>query len=139
MFDHLIPKKVELKTYVFQELVGEPSVNVLSAGEENKPFFNAALRVHNEQDSKKKLSVGQLQMGRDRDRILYVDHIIKGWCVPPLDSKGVAIPFSRDVCLEFLRAIPDDVFDGLRRYCSDTSNFRILPEPKVLAGNSPTG
>ena len=61
-----------------------------------------------------------------------MDYIVTGWSNVE-DAKGKAVKFSKEVCRQFLIAIPGDMFDELRLFCLEISNFREEMDPEELA------
>ena len=129
--------------FVFYQIRDEPTLECRPATQENKPFFNAIL-TKNKQDSRKqkgrKAAAPTAQMladARAADIELFVNYIVIGW-TNVVDAKGKAVKFSKDVCRQFLTAIPGDMFDELRVFCLDIANFRNEMDPEELeelAGN----
>lgn len=70
---------------------------------------------------------------REEDRELYSKFVIKGWA-NVFDDTGKESPFTEGNCHDFLRCLPDDIFDDLRRFCQSPDSFRIS-SAEVLAKN----
>ena len=129
--------------FIFFGIHGEPSLDVRPATQENKPFFNAVLLKNKQAQRKAKGRRAQaptaqtLAEARTNDIELFVEYIITGWR-NVLDAKGKAVKFSKDVCKQFLEAIPGDMFDELRLFCLEIANFREeidVEELEELSGN----
>lgn len=92
----------------------------------NTKFTNAQLTLalpYQRQLSSKRLSAEKIANFREASKPLYARHIIKGW-ENIRDKDGVEVPFDQEVCLQFLKALPDQTFDDLITFCEDESNFR---------------
>ncbi|KFH18436.1 hypothetical protein ELZ19_06675 [Brucella abortus] len=106
-------------------LEGEPTLTLAPALESNKPFFNASLKA-----SRKNMRAirngnvtgGLLEETRDEDRRLYAQHIVRGW-KGVRNSAGKDVPFSRELCAEFLEALPNWLFDEIREFAGTPANF----------------
>lgn len=135
-FGQLQSKKVDTAEFTFWDIVGEPKLVVRHAGESNKPYFNEMLRQADHVAKRKlKLSVELVQQNRNRDRELYPMHVVVGW-KDVKDAAGKIVPYSKDDCAAFLRAIDDEQFDALREFCRDAANFRARADAEAAAGNS---
>lgn len=113
-------------TYDITEIDPQPKLSLVPATEANKPYFNAVLRrarKNNKSVQAGAVSVNLIEANRDEDRELYAQHIIKGW-ENVIDDKGKQVPFSPEVCLEYLRALPSDIFDSIREFASNPVNHR---------------
>jgi len=73
---------------------------------------------------------------RDVDRELFAQHVIVGW-EDVTDAHGTPVAFASDVALEYFRAMPDSLFDQVRFFARDESNFRQVIDAASAAGNSP--
>lgn len=102
-----------------------PVLLVTAATEANTPYYNSLLRdaIKNARKVKKGgVSAEMMKKNRDQDRELYPKHVIKGW-VDVVDGSGETVPFNAEACADFLSQLPDWIFDDLRNYCSDPTNF----------------
>jgi hypothetical protein len=111
--------------YIFPQLGGQVSVKVICATEENKPFFNAMLkraRKNNKMVQAGAINVNVVANNRNEDRELYAKYIVKGWS-NVTDKSGKPVEFNETECLDFLKALPGHVFDGLREFCGNLMNF----------------
>ena len=70
-----------------------------------------------------------LDQQREQDRTLFAKHVIIGWS-NVVDSGGRSVPFSPEVCEEFLRALPDYILDDIKLFASTPGNF-IDPDDLV--------
>jgi len=130
--------------YTFYEIEGEPCLEVKPTTEINKGYLNAVLRKGRRtlmRMRNTKMSTDMLKQNRDQDRELYPEHVVVGWPTPPKDSDGKDVPFSKEACEAFLKALPDFLFDDLRIFCGSSSNFLVdendLDDDSIedLAGN----
>jgi len=136
--------------YTLYQVMGEPYMEVVHAGESNKPYFNALLR--RSKKNMRRLRAGAvdattLSDNRDEDRNLYPKYIIKGWgCEKKdgviLDSANKMIQFSPENVSTFLKALPNWLFDELRLFAGEESNFlddfeegEEIPDSEAVSGN----
>ena len=115
-------KTAELTMY---EIVGEPTIVLAPATEGNKPYFNALLRrtgKNVKRVARGGLNAGVISENRDEDRELFPAHVIQGWR-GVRDAAGEEVEFSRDECAQWLQALPDYLFDRVREFAGDHSNF----------------
>ena len=128
-FGHL--KKLDIKdktiNYPIIEIQGEftPTLKIKPATQSNSPYFNAILR-------KSKSKIGSIQSGnvninmldenRNEDRKLFPKHVITGW-EDVTDSSGKPVPFSFANCNDFVKALPDWIFDKIRNFAATSENF----------------
>ena len=59
---------------------------------------------------------------RKPDRETYPGAVIVGWTTNK-DASGKEVKYSDEACKDFLDALPDWLFDGIRIYCLDAQNF----------------
>lgn len=114
-------------TYTFYNLEGQPQLTVKPATEANPAYLRAMLKGSKDQVRRMKsgeLSPEMLVENREKDRRLFPKHIVTGWPKSPLDAQGNAVPFSEEACTAFIAALPYDIFNGLRDFCSSIENFR---------------
>lgn len=113
--------------FVFALIEGEPRLKVRPATEANRPYFNAVLRSSGKGLLKRmrggRLNAEALAESRAQDRKLFAEFVVRGW-ENVVDGDGVAVPFSRENVEGFLEALPADLFDELRAFCSNPDNFR---------------
>lgn len=126
-FAHL--EKYEVKAdrlieYVIDDIEGEPVLIMSPATSENKPYYNKVLRktAKNPMKALKRVNVGTVRENRDQDRVLYAQHVIKGW-KRVVDGEGKEVPFSPENCAEYLQALPDWIFDQVRNFAASPENF----------------
>ncbi len=123
--------------FAFFGIAGEPTLVVRPATQANKPFFNAILAKNKQAQRKQKgrraksLTSADLAEARAADIELFVKFIVTGW-TNVVDAKGKAVKFNKDVCKQFLEAIPGDMFDELRVFCLEIANFRDEMDPEEL-------
>lgn len=135
------------REFKFYSIEGEPTLQVRSTTDANKQYLNALLKGRKALRLMRgrKINSSVLDANRDQDRELYPKFVITGWDEKTVvDSNSDPVSFSKENCELFLRALPNDIFDELRTYCSDPDNFREeddLDEEDIenLAGNSETG
>jgi len=122
-------KEDATSNFVFYGISGEPTLLVRPATNANIPFFNAVLKQSKAAMRRSRGRKGQLptaetiEAARQEDITLFARFIVIGW-ERVVDASGAAVPFSEEVCRQFLNAIPLDMFNDLRAYCLDINNFR---------------
>jgi hypothetical protein len=126
-FGHLKALDVQDKTaeYTIYQIAGEPTLILKSATEENKGYFNAILRrSRRNMQAFKAGAVNKkiLDENRREDKELYPKYVIQGWRNVK-DSEGNAVEFSKDECADFLDALPNWIFDEIRAFAGESSNF----------------
>lgn len=125
-FSHLKQLEVNDKTaeYPIYQISGEPTLILKPATEANKPYFNSVLRRSKRNLRAIKTGINQkmIKENREEDRELYPKHIITDWKDVP-DSKGKKVPFSVENCTDFIQALPDWIFDDIRAFAGESSNF----------------
>ena len=102
-----------------------PVLIVKTASASNKPFTTASLKTSSmKQVSKRRGQINPKVSAdlRDDDRQLYSKYIITGW-KNVTNASGDTVPFSPGAALAFLEQLPDNIFDQVREFCSDPSNF----------------
>ena len=135
-FSHLKSLQVQSDakaTFTFFRIAGEPTLEVRPATEANNEFFNAVLKQGKAAARRARGRRGQtptkeaIEQARQEDIKLFVKYIVVDW-EGVLDSKGESVPYSSEVCEQFLKAIPSDMFNELRNFCLDIDNFRLESE-----------
>lgn len=102
-----------------------PYLMVKPATQTNKPYTKAQLKSSNQRiqrQAAKGISLEGLEANREDDKAHYPKFIITGWG-NVFDDEGNDVPFTVENCAEFLEALPDWVFDGVRAFCSVPTNF----------------
>lgn len=130
--------------YIFPFIPGEPSLILAPAHDSNEAFLNERLRLQIERTEKAadgprkqaaKITVEDLKAGqqedREQDRLLLSRTCARGWGTPPKDVDGNQPEFSAENCYDFLKALPDYMFDPLRNFCANIYNF--VKRPAVSA------
>lgn len=109
---------------------------VLPALEENKPYFNEALRLADHSMAKKATTAATLEELRERDRGLFATHVIRGWQNVFDSETGEEVPFSIDSCVDLIRALPPKVFDVVRVFAKTDENFVTMNLDAAAASKS---
>jgi hypothetical protein len=146
-YDYL--KKKEPKgtvPYVLERLDkthGEPTLIVAPAFGANKDYFNALLKRRRTGPARltpkkltEKLEAHTIEDTRNDDKVLYPRHVIKGW-ENITDNDGKKVPFSVEEVTEFLKVLPDWIFDEVRVFCVQPENFveEELPDTEEVSKN----
>ena len=125
--------------FTLYQLEGEPVLTVAPATEANRDFFNAFLKrtgnIQRTSSTNKSLTSRQLKQIRNEDRVLFSKHIVKDWD-GIVDDKGKPVEFSYENSREFLDALPDHIFDDLRAFAREPSNFLEDSDETIDAENT---
>lgn len=129
-------------TFTFYRLEGEPSLTVKPVGEANPSYMRAMLKGSKETVRRMRggnITPEILAENREKDRKLFPLHVITGWS-GVLDAGGKEVAFSPESCGAFVRALPYDIFNDLRDFCSTLDNFRDEEEvtdedAEAISGN----
>ena len=131
-FSHLKALSVsdgDTAEFTFYEIGGAPVLTCAPATKVNSDFLNAVLKQSKAAQRKLRARKGQmptaaqLEEVKQQDVVLFTKYIVKDWRNVE-DFDGTPVEFSEEACQEFLLAIPDDMFEDLRAFCLDISNFR---------------
>ena len=118
--------------YPLYQIGGEPVLLIRPAGEKNKPYHNALLKRNAKLAARfragTKVNREMMKENREHDRALYGKFIIAGW-EGIVDDSGVEVAFSPEVCSQFLRSLPDWIFDDIRQFAGSAANFLADDEP----------
>lgn len=113
-----------------------PFLVVKPATEATKGYYNAVLKRAGKslrQVQAGAINAGMMDENRKDDRKLYPVHIVTGWghikedgaeiagTIP--DADGTLAKFSPEACGEFIQALPNWLFDDIRQFCGNPSNF----------------
>jgi hypothetical protein len=112
--------------YKLEQIEGAPTIFFLPGTDANKPFMNESLRLANMRSkrSRRGMKVTQetLRQSRDEDRDILSRLCAKDW-KDVVDASGEAVPFTSDNCREFFEQLPDWLFDDIRGWVTDPTNF----------------
>lgn len=144
-FSYLSTLKVEkdktarLKLHQIMVNGRSPTLILRPATEANKPYFNALLQRAGKIQRGQGLSAGMVEDNRDDDRELFPKYIMTGW-EDMVDIKdGTDLKFDRETAVDFVRALPDWLFDVVRDFAGSTSNYSEALNIEVTAKNSQRG
>ena len=121
--------------FTFYDLPGEPWLRVRAGGELNRPYFAALLASQTK--NRKRLMKGtinaeMLERNRQIDRKLYPQHMdagdMGGWR-NRVDGVEMPLEYSPAAWAAVVQALPNDLFDEVRSFCNEPSNFRSENEP----------
>lgn len=115
--------------YIIEELEGHPTLFVLPANDSNEELLNYVLKnsAKLQRIARQKADANVLAATRKQDRDTYSRFVIKGWD-DVVEANGQAVPFTAENCHAFLTALPDFIFDRLRTFCMDATNFMNVDE-----------
>ncbi len=133
-FDNL--QKYELADqpvpYTLYPLRDEPKLFIRPATERNKAYHNALLKRNAKLAARfrqrVKITREMLKENREHDKVLYAAHVIVGWEGIEADD-GSHPTFTPDLCRAFLNKLPGWIFDDLRLFAVDPTNFLNDDEP----------
>ena len=139
-FSHLKKLNIEedrTAEYVIHELEPAVKLTVRPASECNKKYFNAVIRLSKKRTGRKSsVSLRAIEEDRKDDLPLFSRYIVVDW-VDCVDANGKDVPFSVEDCQEFLECLPSYIFNQLRVFCSDITNF--YPEEDEDASDEELG
>lgn len=131
-FDHLKDLDVnETQTaeYELWEIQEEgkpvPVLILAPSGTANRPYFHDLLNRSQSvarAAKKKSISARQIDENREDDRELFPRHVVKGWRYIP-EADGTYSQFTEDNVRDFLKALPDWLFDRVRTFTAQPENF----------------
>jgi hypothetical protein len=125
--------------YSFPFIPGEPSIVLAPATDANEAFLNERLRLQIESVEKapearkksRKITAEEMKESmaeeREMDRLLISRTCARSWGVAPRDVNGNQPEFTPDNCYDFLKALPDYMFDPLRNFAANIYNFVKRP------------
>ena len=103
-----------------------PVLNVSPATDVNKQYMSALIKQNAQNRRMAKITLKTVTDNREKDIELYAKHVIKDW-KNVVDENNEAVPYSSDEGTDFLTQLCQNnqswVFDDLRVFCSDMSNF----------------
>ena len=111
--------------------IGEGAALIVApAGETNQEFFKAILKAGGTPAKgmrQKKLVVTEVtpeevKKQRTVDREMFAKYVVKGF-VKVVDTNGKDVTFSSENVTDLINALPTWLFDELRKFCTDISNF----------------
>ena len=108
-----------------------PFLMVQPATEANKPFARAQLQRSNKRvraAGGRGVSLEAIEGTRDDDRELYPRFVVTGWG-NIFDTNHAPVEFSVKNCQEFLTALPNWIFDSVRGFCTNPTNFSAITDP----------
>lgn len=111
-----------------------PSLIGRHAGQSNKPYYNAVFKTGIKQTKamrKNRLTPEMTDENRDEDRVLYPKFVITGWN-EMVDSNAQPVAFSQAECESFFKQLPDHIFDEVRDFFADVSNFTNVLDMEVV-------
>jgi hypothetical protein len=140
-FSHLDDLKVTADTtaeYKIHEIQGSPALILRSANEGNSGYTNGLLRLtgqgRGQRRAKIKIDAKTMDDMRTNDRELFPAHVIVGW-TGVKDANHAPVKFCKGDCANFINALPDWIFDGVRAFANDPENFVTQIDSEELAGN----
>ena len=125
-FEHLAKLRPSGQaTLTMYQIRGEPTLTLKPASEANKGYYTPLIK-RNSRNSRRiaagKVNAKMLKQSRDEDRELFSKFVVTDWA-DVMDSAGEAVEFSKENCYDFLKALPDWLFDEVRQFASEPENF----------------
>ena len=136
MFNHLKKLKAEdTAEYDIYQIAGDAKL-IVRPTVGNTEYRNASLRFASKNKAlfKGAVSSKAVDAHRASDRGLFAKHVVVGW-KNIFDDGGDPVEFSPSNCEEFLTMLPDDIFDEIRDFAGNISNFRDELDTEETAGN----
>ena len=137
-FSNLDVQKDTVAEMTLYQIESHPVLTLSPAAQANKPYLNALLKRNKHMARALKagaVDATTLDQNRDEDRELYAKYIIKGW-KNVLDTDGKGVPFSQSAADQFLKALPDWLFDEIRTFAGDVNNFVDLSSSESEDGHT---
>ncbi len=111
------------------ELPGNPRLKLKHAGRSNRAYTQAIIDANAKGGQKRRAqTIDALDDGLNLDRRLFPKHVIVGWDRVQ-DSEGKPIPYGANVCLEFLKALPDWLVQDVSIFAAKPENFLAEDSP----------
>lgn len=127
-FSHLaeVEQKGDIAVpYKLDQIGGAPTIWFKPGTDANKVFMNESLRRANARARVsrrgRRLTADTVASARQEDREVIAKCCATRWDVK--DAKDRPVVFSEANCLEFFQALPDWLFDEIRGWVTDPSNF----------------
>ena len=130
-------KTAEFKIHQITVNEKTPTLIVAPATDANKPYFNALLKRAGKsarQVKAGKMDASLIEENRDEDRALYPKFVLRGW-MDMIDANGKDVKFTPKDAAKFLEALPDWIFDQLRNFCGEASNYSDVMDVEIVAKN----
>lgn len=136
------------REYIFTNIVGEPSIIVSPATDDNADFLAARLELAltdapavddtkkpRKQSEKVKAQdlIKQYDDDREFDRKVLSRACARNWGTVPVDKAGEPVEFSEQNVYDFLKALPNYMLDPFRGFCGNIYNF--APRPTAPKGD----
>ncbi len=132
-FTYLSKFDVDMEPVEYElPLPDAPKLLILPAGAKNKPYHRALLKRNAK--AARRFSRGLavtpelLDEVREHDLDLYWKFVLVGW-IGVTATDGSKPPWTKDSGRKFLAALPDWMFEELRSFASNPSNFLADDEP----------
>lgn len=115
-----------VKPFELPEVAPDAVLKLRSANEGNSGYMNGLLRLTGQSKGarrqKAKIDAKAMEDMRCHDKELYPHHVIVGW-ENVVDAKGKEVKFSAEEVISLLDQLPGYVFDEIRAFANDPSNF----------------
>ncbi len=114
------------KAWYTLPLKGNPRLEMCHAGNSNRPYTNCVInRTARKGAGARDVTADTLKEALDDDRDAFSKFVVTGWD-DVINTDGEQVPFSQQVCFEYLTALPDWIMQGVSSWGGRAVNF--LPE-----------
>ena len=134
MFEYLKAREISDKTawLPMPTIVEGARLELRTASMSNNGYYNASLKLAaRRSDSplpKHMEQKDEVNQGRLDDRVTFPGTVLVGW-EGVVDDEGQPVPFSKEHAIDLVDALPDWMFDSLRIFAMDPSNFIQAGDP----------
>ena len=116
-----------------------PVLTCRPANESNPKYFNALLKRQRRGRGRMagELTVETVKKQRKDDRELIPELCVVGWDKSTvIDATDKPVAFSKEACVDLIKALPDEIFDDFRNDIAISSTFLELPDPADIEGQA---
>ena len=125
-FSHLRRHAVDVTRtaeFTLFQIEGAPVLVLAPANQCNPGYYNAMLRRSRRiAQTGGRITKELVDQSRRDDLELFPQHVVRGWRGVK-NAAGADVPFTRENCSAFLRALPEYVFDEISRFAAVAANF----------------
>lgn len=129
-FAHLKAAEIDPTTprpYKIVDLDPSPTIWLKPATSANKPFWAETLKRINARNQggrrAQRLTPASTEESRAEDCVLIAKYCATKWDEKVVDASGKPVPFSIENCTAYFQALPDYIFDGIRGFATEPTNF----------------
>lgn len=132
------------KSWYTIPIAGSPRLHMLHAGDSNAAYINGLANINSSKGATRRAQASSgdasaaMDSSVDVDRDLFARFVITDWDGVK-DHTGELVPFSGEVCREFLDALPSWIIRGMSSFASIARNFLPDDAPDALAVEEQAG